>query len=417
MFKGIQDILHRNLAEKKPSTSDANTTFLSPSRKLIFSAAELLADPKRTTIINRLPQQFGLNEERFNTLVLPLVTQVIEFFQNLPETRNSYYAQEGGFIDHALERTSIALDLCRSYCLSEDSTEATSLTEPQLLWLYVIFSASLLQGIGRIVTDFNVYLYDQKGKPISSWQTLNGSMLLTQASYYEYEFTEDAFERSFRQRLTVLLARQLMPTEGLQWLATDLEALSIWLALLEEDMSGATGILGQILMQADAEAIKRYFEKLFLLKEFKDTKQQSAKYSALSTFKTNDVTTTTPSPEIGLEVLRWITEQIKSRELVIGQAPLLSVTGGVIMCKELFQLFISKHPEYKNAQVVEASVLSLLGKDARPTKANDPAAGVLLQKLSLITPKQPISDQRIAPNGKIVAAPAAAVQQAPVMHF
>ena len=43
-----------------------------------------------------------------------------------------------------------------------ENEHETSLTEPQQLWMYALFSASILYGIGKVVVDLVVELYDEE---------------------------------------------------------------------------------------------------------------------------------------------------------------------------------------------------------------------------------------------------------------
>lgn len=44
---------------------------------------------------------------------------------------------------------------------------------------------------------------------------------------------------------------------------------------------------------------------------------------------------------------------------MINKAPLLMVPAGLVMCQEMFQLFVQHHPEYKNWQAIQKGFLSL----------------------------------------------------------
>jgi hypothetical protein len=45
--------------------------------------------------------------------------------------------------------------------------------------------------------------------------------------------------------------------------------------------------------------------------------------------------------------------------IMINKAPLFMVPGGMLMCQEMFQLFVREHPEYKNWQAVQNGFLAL----------------------------------------------------------
>ena len=54
-----------------------------------------------------------------------------------------------------------------------------------------------------------------------------------------------------------MMAQNLMPSKGLEWIATSKEVFSVWLALLNEDYYGAD-TLGAILSHAESLALKKY---------------------------------------------------------------------------------------------------------------------------------------------------------------
>ena len=110
-----------------------------------------------------------------------------------------------------------------------------------------------MQGIGKVTVDLHVELYDRSHRHLKEWSPLEGNMV-TSGANYKYDF-DNPFPDDFRNRATILLARQLMPEEGFRWIASDKDLFAIWLALLDEDHRGARN-LGPILWRADALCIQ-----------------------------------------------------------------------------------------------------------------------------------------------------------------
>ncbi len=316
----------------------------------IIPPPQLLLEGKRPDLIKNITKFSALDSSRFESLCLNLIYNLVNHCQSLPETSNSYYALPGGLLDHALNRTEAALGLFREYIVPGEGGE---LSEEQKLWLYALFSAGLLQGIGKLQTDYRVDLFDANGQLLKQWTPLLESMSSV-AGHYEFEFQPEG-EGNLRCRLNLLIARLLMPASGFAWIISNPEVLAIWLALLNEDADSA-GTLGAILIRADAIAIQRYFYDLLAT-----AAARSGRGNRIGTFVDN-VPETVPDKRImGVEFIKWLTEQLAKGVIMINKAPLFMVPGGMLMSEEVFKLFVREHPEFKNWQAaqVQAGFLSL----------------------------------------------------------
>lgn len=317
----------------------------------IVMPSELLSDNKRQLLITRMEQYSGLDKARFDSFCLSLVNNFSNHCQNIPETSTSYYATLGGLIDHALNRTEAALSLLREFMVIEENG---ALTEEQKLWIYALFSAGILQGIGKLLVDYRVDVFDDNGQPIQQWNPLLGNMAAL-GSHYHYTFQIEG-EAEFRKRLNILLAKLLMPTNGYAWIASNPQVLAIWLALLNEDMRSA-GTLGAILIRADAIAISRYFNEPVAKNP---GGRNGGRFGRISTFVDGNPEAITERERLtGVEFLRWLTNMLESGKIYINKAPLFSVPGGLIMSVEMFKWFVREHPEYKNWQAAQHAFLSL----------------------------------------------------------
>lgn len=390
MFKGLH-----SLVNKKPATGET-----SPQFQPILTADKLLDHPRRKQLLVKLPQQMSLSKENYQNLAKSLIDRFAEFVQLLPDTRNSYFAQYGGMLDHSLERTSAALGVLRGYFLPDNSEEA-QLTQPQTLWCYTIFSASILSGIGKVVTDYIIELYDNHGKYLKNWSPFDGSMI-HQGTQFDYDFT-NVHPDPFKRRTTILLARQLMPEEGFRWIASDLDVLSVWLALLDDDQRGA-GTLGPILWKADAQVINHDLNQQKIARSFnidkelipEPTPSKSAPADAPSIIEKD--TKPGEATVAGVEMLRWIHKGLVSQRLMLNEPPLFTVPGGVMLHQDIFKYFVREHPQYKSAKAVEQSFLQLQhhmveGKGSAlqefiNTKTQATVKGYVVQNLNVVLPDQ-----------------------------
>ncbi len=332
----------------------AKSPYAKPLKDLtdIVPPSQLLSEGKRKELLQKITENCSLEGARFDSMCLALINSLINHCQRIPETTNSYYAMPGGFLDHALNRTEAALSLFRHYVIQGDGAQ---LSEEQKLWLYALFSAGILQGIGKLQIDYRVDLFDANGQLLKQWSPLLESMASV-GSHYHFEFLPEG-DKDLRCRLNVLLARLLMPASGFAWIISNPQVLAVWLALLSEDARSA-GTLGAILIRADAIAIQRYFNGFMI----KGMGNRGGRGSRISTF-VDTVPESIDEKEriIGIEFLKWLTSKLASGLIMINKAPLFMVPGGLLMSAEMFAWFVREHPEYKNlqAQAAQNAFLSL----------------------------------------------------------
>lgn len=339
-------LFHR---ERKNSLSMQRKSIKDLTR--IIPASHFLTEDRRQALLVKMRELSQLAAPRYESLCLPLIESLVLYCQNLPETANSYYSQAGGLVDHALNRTEAALSLFQEYMVH---APGDSLSEEQLLWQYALYSAALLQGLGKLFVDYRVSLFDSNGKSLKEWNPLLES-LGSIGQYYAYEFQKEP-ELEFRRRINLLLAKALIPASGFAWLASHGEVLAVWLALLNEDERSA-GTLGAILIRADAIAIQRYFSE-FMHRH--GSNHPAGPYGKIGTFAGGTPETLLEKEQnAGLDFIQWMIKSLDEGLIMINKAPLFMVPGGMLMCQEMFQLFVREHPEYKNWQAVKNGFLAL----------------------------------------------------------
>lgn len=339
-------LFHR---ERKNSLSTQRKSIKDLTR--IIPASHFLIEDRRQALLIKMHALTQLEPSRYERLCLALIDNLVLYCQNLPETANSYYSQPGGLVDHALNRTEAALSLFQEYMVHEPGD---SLSEEQLLWQYTLYSAALLQGLGKLFVDYQVSLFDVNRKPLKEWNPLLES-LGSIGQYYAYEFQKEP-EVEFRRRINLLLAKALIPASGFAWIASHGEVLAVWLALLNEDERSA-GTLGAILIRADAIAIQRYFTE-FMHRH--GSNHPAGRYGSIGTFAGGTPETLLEKEQhAGLDFIQWMIKSLDEGRIMINKAPLFMVPGGMLMCQEMFQLFVREHPEYKNWQAVQNGFLAL----------------------------------------------------------
>ncbi len=355
----------------------------------IAAPARLLAEMKREALIQKITESCALDTERFNRLCSKLIHNIANYYQLLPESANRYYALPGGLIDHALNRTEAALHLFRQHLLQDQQAE---LSEEQKLWLYALFSASLLQGIGKLQLDYQINFFDNKGHLLKTWNPLLDKPAST-GHYYHYEFTKGS-EDDLRHRLNIVLALQLMPESGFSWVASEPDVLATWLALLSEDPHSA-GMLGAILERADAIAIQRDIHEYLI----KNTSTGGARAGRVSTFIDSTPESSGEKEHLlGAEFIKWLTQELKKGLICINKIPLVVIPTGLIMSREVFQLFMKNHPEVKHWQAVQKGLISWglhrTNADGHAiSQIEDPKTqktheGILLENYSVVLPDE-----------------------------
>lgn len=341
MFKGFQEVM-----KKQPPKREVPHD---PDLMLVKMADELLNNDKAKEAIKKFPNLLSLSAENFDSLCKSLINNYAEFVQELPETRGGYFCLKGGILEHALRRSSIALSILRSYFLP-NGDEKAPLTQPQTLWAYAIFTAGMLQGIGKVAVDLHAELYDRSHRHLKEWSPLDGSMV-TNGAYYKYDF-DNPFPDDFRNRATLLLARQLMPVDGFRWLASNKDLFAIWLALLDDDHRGARN-LGPILWRADLLAIQEFYDQHGLVADPK-------LLEGLELPEGEDIIPPEKAADAVAAFQEWLKEKLKSKEFSLGDGPVVAVPGGaVLITNSAFQLFVRESLDFKNWQAVQTAFTGL----------------------------------------------------------
>ncbi|WP_199744208.1 TraI domain-containing protein [Legionella sp. km772] len=316
----------------------------------MVSSAQFLSENKRQALLEKMNTYSVLEPSRYESLCSTLIDNLVSYCQSLPESANNYYAQPGGLVDHALNRTEAALGLFQEFMVVEQD----AVSEEQKLWQYALYSAALLQGIGKLFIDYRVNLFDINGQLLKQWNPLLES-LVNIGTYYNYEFQKDS-DADFRRRLNLLLAKALMPPSGFSWIASNQQVLAVWLALLNEDQRSA-GTLGAILNRAESVAIQRYLAELLAKSNLS---RSGGPFGRAGTFSGGVPESLAEKEQaIGAEFIQWMIQSLEKGLIMINKAPLWMVPGGFIMCAEMFQLFVREHPEYKNWQAIQKAFASL----------------------------------------------------------
>ena len=355
--------------EKKAGTHTkppAALTAITPGDRLIDT-------PKRTPLIKTIINTGGFNPKAFNEFCLQLMKNMLHYCQQLPESSHHYYALPGGLFDYALNRTEAALILFRDNLLLEPNAP---LSDEQKQWWYTLFSAALLRGIGKLYLDYHIEIYDKNGVSIKQWDPLT-EPLSPAHSHYGYTFdTND--DTVFRNNLNLSLARQMMPKEGFEWIASTKETLNTWFRLLNEDQDNM-GALEAILDRAEAIAIQRDFKNI-PIEQF----DPKAKRNLNTTFIDKIVDPLQKKEQmIGVEFIKWLHDALEKGTLILNQGPLHKVANGLLIGVEVFKLYLSGNPALNNWQTVQQGLVALglhrIGDHGSPISRLKEGNGIVLK--------------------------------------
>lgn len=397
LFSGNRLIVPQATAEKKELIKTSRMTSL-------LTEEQLLKNQRYQKLIEQCEQLMEFSQEQKDIYSRPLIHSFAAFVQNLPETRNSYYSKPGGFIAHALVRTASALSMCRAY-FSANATDKNKvrLGSQEMLWMYALFSAGIFNGIGKVFSDLTIELYDESGTHLDRWNPFDGSMLDRKATTYDYDFEDAQHIDLFSRRLSILLAKQLMPSHGFAWISNDKEVLSFWLALLEDNQRDS-GTLGPFMVRADALAINTYFDEKRMQRQYsdldveakaetdniekdkeedekkdagaqesdeenKDKVKEKAAEKENKKIQLRFSATFTPPPEnehplpggeqdkaekrnpnsqAGIEFLKWLNNQLKTQRFEFNDSIFYMPSGAIFLPTALFEEFRRKNPYYRS---------------------------------------------------------------------
>lgn len=369
----------------RQTTKDHREKQNKPTLQPVQTAMDLFID-KRNDMRLQIKSMIMLDEPAYTNLCLPLLNRFALYCQQLPDSSNTYYTQLGGLLDYALNRTEAALALFSQFVLLDDNQQWS---EEQKLWQYALFSAALLQGIGKLYLDYKIDTYDTKSSFLKAWNPLLDNPLST--GKYSYEFAKEA-DKSLRGRINLLTARVIMPGAGLSWLSSNLEVFQVWLALLDEDFEEA-GTLGALLIRADALAIQRFLQHFLQDEEIKKPVRIRAR-----TFNEEVSPQQKIDQQAGAEFINWLMKSLSTGEISLNQASLFLVPEGLLLLPELFKLFIKEHPNFKNWLAIQRGLLTLglhqtkMGKDQNfqfQTKDNLALhSGIVIKDYAVMLPEK-----------------------------
>lgn len=307
----------------KPQITMADGGHLYP----ILTAAELLVHPRRRFLVEKIKHNTYLDDANYTLLYQPLIDHLIEFVQLLPYHPGGI---PGSLMDYSLERGELALRLYHQQ-MQDD---------PNPLEAYALFSAALLQDVGKVMSQQKVMICDEAGIVKAEWLVCQGS-LIDKGEYYKVRILEDELV-GLSQAVTPILARQIMPPLGFTWIWDNHFIFRIWLAMLTGEGTSIGGLLMDIL---------RLVYKMLESEHLKNN------------LPPPDVEITNPEEtSLGEAFLAWLKEQLQTGNIINDPAsPAHILPGGDLFIEPVLFRNFSESYSKRVDWVVVAKQFNYLG--------------------------------------------------------
>jgi len=323
-----------------------------PDVNFIQSAATLLAPEKRQQLLRNIKALLNLPPKLYDNLYNQIIEQFAEFVQELPENQHGIFAQEGGFLDHGLDRASRALSLCLAYFFPQEKT-FHNVSAQQALWVYAVFTAALLLDVGKIAVKYNVSICQKDGKEIKKWIPHTCSMV-AQGKFYKFEYEKENRD-VLRRLVTPLLARQILDdatsnvdksnqSAGFNLIASDPVVLEAWLSMLGTEKKIPMTSFMTVIPLADMQTIENYLKAL---------KTPGAGTGIFGGLPATVEETLLGDVTAGDAFLNWLRDGLAKGTISINQADSnVHVTQeGILLFADVFEDFANTNPVNKNPEV------------------------------------------------------------------
>ena len=187
--------------------------------------------------LRTLPHLVNAPQPIYDAIYLSSIESFANYCQTLPAFHVNPYNFPGGLLELGIARGHTALSIYRK---EEPITgiKPEAMPAKTALWTYAIFTAGLFYGIGYLASHFWITQCNKKGENGKTWHPFEGAMEKQQGEYFRFCYETDQRDH-LRNRVSPLLARQMMSPIGFNWLSKDKEIFEYWLSILENDENAA----------------------------------------------------------------------------------------------------------------------------------------------------------------------------------
>ena len=222
----------------------------------ILNEEELIYELGLAPTIANIKSNLGLSGENWHKDALPLIHNFIRFVQRLPASESHHHAGDGGLVKHTLDVAAMALlaSNAKSWPPGAKTEEIARLTS---VWRYGILTAALLHDIGKVLTSYDIELYDNpNSKDYMLWVPDTGKMEETGRRFYRVLFPEHKTAYDVHKTLGWTFFQIIVPAEARRWMGDSDPEL---IRTLRAYLSGCNEQhpMAQIIRQADMTSTAR----------------------------------------------------------------------------------------------------------------------------------------------------------------
>lgn len=214
-------------------------------------------------------------------------------------------------------------------------------SESSVLERYAVFTAATLNDIGHLFLNQTVYITDEQGAFLKSWDPFQGPLCVnSDASYYRL-LQKRVTQRNLNS-LTSLLARQILSEKGFLWLTSNMALFMDWLEALCGEGQAGIGKLVRLL-----QLIKQNLEQFM----------QSLPLIEVPLYES-------PATQYGDAFFSWLKEGIANKQIKVNSADsgIHVVPEGVFIDKQgIFKQFVELYNVPVNMYVVFQQFGNLFG--------------------------------------------------------
>ncbi len=230
----------RRLLARSANTPNAAEGYHFPQ-----TGRELLATPRRQSMIKLLWDTTSLTQPVFNEYLLAPIGRYAELVQLLPASESHHHAYPGGMLDHALEMACYGLRLRQRHLLPPNAKPEDQSSAGEL-WSAAIIYGSLMHDVAKVLVDIEIHLEDG-----SEWRVWHGVI----PKPYRVRYRTGR-EYHLHSAVNPVLAHQVLGGRVLDWLMSQPRLF----ALLMYTIAGHTergGIIAELIHQADRASVAK----------------------------------------------------------------------------------------------------------------------------------------------------------------
>ena len=230
----------RRLFSRSTSTPQVSEGFHAPR-----TGKELLATPRRQSMVKMLWDTTSLTQPVFNEYLLTPIERYAELVQLLPASESHNHAYAGGMLDHALEMACYGLRLRQRHLLPPNAKPEDQSSAGEL-WSAAIIYGALMHDIAKVLVDIEIHLQDG-----SEWRVWHGVI----PKPYRVRYRANR-EYHLHSAVNALLGKQVLGGKVMDWLMSQPRLFSLFMYTI----SGHTergGIVAELIHQADRASVAK----------------------------------------------------------------------------------------------------------------------------------------------------------------